>query len=345
VSGLSSGEGLIWAVRDPIYKYNAKKGTEELDDPGVEDKRLMVLEAEFASPLRVLHREGNTLSPVVRSAWDTGALRILTKNSPAVATDAHISIIGHITKDELLRHLDATEMANGFANRFLWVCVQRSKCLPEGGKPDGDSLFSLSSCIRKALEAAGRIGEMRRSDGARQLWEEVYEDLSEGEPGLFGAITSRAEAQVLRLSCVYALLDGSPAVDVQHLRAALALWNYCEESCRYIFGDTLGNPIADRIRQALRGSPNGLNRSEISHLLGNNVAANTIENALRVLVEHRIGACEVLDTGGRPQERWYAVTKKTKETKKGQPNGVAEEQSAPSAASVDAAGDQKEAAP
>ena len=41
-TGLSSGEGLINEVRDPV-----KNGAKVID-PGVEDKRLLVLEAEFA---------------------------------------------------------------------------------------------------------------------------------------------------------------------------------------------------------------------------------------------------------------------------------------------------------
>ena len=69
-------------------------------DDGVLDKRLFVIESEFANVLKVMAREGNTLSPVLRRAWDTGDLRTLTKNSPARATGAHISIIGHITRQE-----------------------------------------------------------------------------------------------------------------------------------------------------------------------------------------------------------------------------------------------------
>ena len=90
--------------------------------------------AEFANVLKVVTREGNTLSPVIRSAWDDGNLRTMTKNSPARATDAHISIIGHITREEYRRELTETESANGFANRYCIVAVERSKCLPEGGK-------------------------------------------------------------------------------------------------------------------------------------------------------------------------------------------------------------------
>ncbi len=194
-NGLSSGEGLIWAVRDPIPQDN---------DPGVSDKRLLVMEGEFAGPLKMLSRSGNTLSPVVRNAWDTGNLRILTKNSPATATGAHISLIGHISRPELLRHLDSIEMANGFGNRILWCCAQRSKVLPEGGNVPGGDLETVISKIREAIEWS-RIWDVIGFDThARALWHARYPSLSEGKPGLLGAMTARAESQVLRLSCVYA---------------------------------------------------------------------------------------------------------------------------------------------
>jgi hypothetical protein len=322
VSGLSSGEGLIWHVRDPIYE--TRGGEKELKDAGVEDKRLTVVESEFATALRVVGREGNTLSPIIRCAWDKGTLRSLTKNSPAVATGAHISIVGHITKDELLRYLSATETVNGFANRFLFACVKRSKCLPDGGQLSPDTLNSYSSLIRKALDVARGIGRMRRSEEARTLWHEVYEGLAEGKHGMFGAATSRAEAQVLRLSCIYALVDGSAVIEIQHLRAALALWNYCEQSCRYIFGNSIGYPLADRILEALRSQPGGLTRTEINNKLRRNEPASAIEGALRTLVEHGLAAPEVRKTGGRPEERWHAATKKTRETKQSASNGFGE---------------------
>ena len=79
MGGLSSGEGLIWAVRDPIYKTEniKEKGRtvdtqEVLADAGVADKRLLALESEFGSVLKVIGRERNTLSAIIRQAWDTG---------------------------------------------------------------------------------------------------------------------------------------------------------------------------------------------------------------------------------------------------------------------------------
>ena len=131
-SGLSSGEGLIWAVRDPIEKQKPvrEKGhgvdyETVIEDHGVDDKRLLVVESEFANTLKVIKREGNTLSPTVRQAWDSGILNTMTKNSPAKATDAHVSILGHITSHEL--RFGGTEAQNGFANRFLIACAKRSQ--------------------------------------------------------------------------------------------------------------------------------------------------------------------------------------------------------------------------
>src|SRR3954470_10096348 len=96
-------------------------------DEGVEDKRLLVMESEFASVLKMTRREGNTLSPVMRLGWDGGRLQVLTKKDPMKATGAHISILGHITIAELLRYLTETESANGFANRYQYLLVKRSK--------------------------------------------------------------------------------------------------------------------------------------------------------------------------------------------------------------------------
>ena len=91
-SGLSSGEGVIHHVRDPVEARN-KKGDLVLVDEGVSDKRLLVVETEFSQPLKMFRRDGNTLSNVLRDAWDGKAvLRTLTKKSPTRATEAHISI-------------------------------------------------------------------------------------------------------------------------------------------------------------------------------------------------------------------------------------------------------------
>lgn len=320
-SGLSSGEGLIWCVRDPIEKLHPKrKGGEVVDyepvleDEGVSDKRALVVQGEFSSPLRVMSRDGNTLSGILRDAWDTGDLRTLTKNSPARATGAHISVVGHITREELLRYLNSTEMANGFANRFLWVCVRRSKCLPEGGSFHAENHTGLVRRLGEAIAFAREVGEVRRDDGATAIWHEIYPKLSDGRPGLLGSVTSRAPAQVVRLSLLYSLLDHSEVIRREHLLAALAVWDYCDASARFIFGDSLGNPEADSILQELRRCPKGLTRTDIRNLFNRNRSQSEIDAALRCLAELGLASCFQTRTEGRPTELWKAVEGATETT-------------------------------
>jgi phage/plasmid primase-like uncharacterized protein len=311
-SGLSSGEGLIWAVRDPISR-RVRKGTgadaymdEEEVDGGVSDKRLLVIEEEFASTLRVMGREGNTLSPVMRKAWDGHRLTTMTKNSPACATGAHISIIGHITVDELRRYLDRTECGNGFANRFLFLCVRRSNVLPDGGNLSEDALRPFAEELARTITRARAIEQVKMDDAARDIWHAVYPELSEGLPNLLGAVTSRAEAQVIRLALVYARMDGSEIIGPAHLKAGIAVWEYAEASARYIFGSALGDPVADEIYRALKVASDGLTRTEISNLFKRNKKAETIGPALEALTRAKLARSIQQQTDGRPVEVWRA---------------------------------------
>jgi hypothetical protein len=312
-SGLSSGEGLIWAVRDPVAKQerirekNQVRYEEVEADPGIQDKRLLVYEPEFASVLKQTERQGNTLSTVIRQAWDSGSLRTLTKNTPARATNAHISLIGHITSEELRRYLSTTEAANGFGNRFLWVAVKRSKALPEGGEPDAHALADVQSRLGAAAAFARTVGAMHRDNEARELWREIYGDLSEGRPGLTGALLGRAEAHVMRLALIYALLDQSREIGAPHLLAALALWQYVEDSVRHVFGDSLGDPVADDLLRLLRGCPQGLTRNDLTNYLGRHQSSERIGRALGLLLQHGLARREQEQTSGRPAERWFAA--------------------------------------
>jgi hypothetical protein len=312
--GLSSGEGLIWAVRDPIEETRPirEKGrhTGEYEtyiaNHGEDDKRLLIIESEFANVLKVMTREGNTLSPVIRSAWDCGDLKTMVKNSPAKATKAHISIVGHITRDELRQLLTQTESANGFANRFCWLAVKRSKCLPDGGAIDTVNFDDVVAELQSAVNFAKDFVEIARDPDARKLWHEVYPRLSEAQPGMSGAVTGRAEAQVMRLSAIYALLDKSAFIRPEHHHAAMAVWRYCGQSAKWIFGSGTGDRNADKILTALRHVPKGMTKTEISAEVFNRHASSAdIDEALRILRGLRMANYRTEASGGAPIERWF----------------------------------------
>jgi hypothetical protein len=219
--------------------------------------------------------------------------------------------VAHITANELQRYLDRTEVANGLINRFLVVCSRRVRFLPEGGSVDQQALVNLAERMGEAVMVAQGIGEMHRDDEARELWAASYRQLSHGRPGLLGAATSRAEAQVLRLSMVYALLDSSSVIRRPHLEAALSIWDYVEESTRYVLGDTLGDPVADALLTALeRAGSEGLTRTQIRDLFSRHASAEKIDRALADL--EALGRAErslLAETGGRPASVWRAIAR------------------------------------
>src|SRR5262249_51046143 len=154
--------------------------------------------------------------------------------------------------------LTRTDMASGFANRFIYALVKRSKQLPDGGNLGDDEIARLGALIKNAADAAKNYGRVRMTDEARELWHGIYKDMSAGQPGLLGAITGRAEAQVVRLALIYALLDSSNQINLAHLKAAVAVWEYCEASAARIFGKLVGDPVADEILRTLRQAAGGV---------------------------------------------------------------------------------------
>jgi hypothetical protein len=301
LSGLSSGEGLIYNVRDAVVQ------NDEVTDPGEPDKRLMLVESEFASVLKQTERLGNTLSTVVRDAWDKSRLSPLTKNNRIVATEPHISILGHITREETSRYLSATEIANGFGNRFLWFLVTRSKLLPLGGMPKQSELESIAEAVGKVLKFGESAGQMHLTPEAREAWYGVYPKLSRDRYGLSGSLTARAEAHVWRLALMYAVIDRAKSIGTEHLAAAIALWEYSEEAVNCIFGDATGNPLADDLIRLIRANPLGVSRTDLSGFLGRNVSADKIGQALGLLLKAGLARPIEQKTDGRPKEVWQAI--------------------------------------
>lgn len=314
---LSSGEGLAFAVRDAQFKEEPVKQGGKLTgdmqticiDSGVEDKRLFLVQSEFGGVLKIMARAGNSLSGVLREAWDGLTLAPMTKANRVRATNPHIGIVAHVTQDELLRNLTDTETVNGFGNRFVWFAVRRSKELPFPGSPSESDLSAVATTLRRVLPVARACGELTLSESARDEWKSLYHDLSVDRPGMAGALLGRAEAQVMRLSGLYAVLDGCSVIDRIHLKAALALWQHGEASTRMIFGDSLGDPVADTMLKAIRVNGERTD-SDLSDLFKRHKTAAELERAKGVLIQAGLAHPVTIETEGRPRIVWRAGAKK-----------------------------------
>jgi hypothetical protein len=280
-NGLSTGEGLI----------------ARLDES--KQKNVLILEEEYGRVLTVAHRPENTLSAVLRNAWDRGTLSVMTRNNRLRSDGNHVGLIGHITAEELTSLMGGVSMANGFGNRHLFALVQRSKLLPDGARPPEKMMQEFAKNLKKALFFARQRRVVNRDDEARELWHDVYGKLGDTTNRVLDALTSRADPQVVRLSLAYSLLDRSTVITLKHLEAAIALWGYCRESVHSIFAKSTGDPNADRILAMLAGAP--MTGDEIYHAFSGHLHKVDRERALSLLMAQGLVRGEKIKTRGKPR--------------------------------------------
>lgn len=267
VPGLGSGEGLIQHLKD--------------NEPS--EERALVLETEMGRLLRVMARDGSTLSPILRDAWDGVPLGRFLSRGGILVRRHHVGCLAHITPVELRERLTDVDAANGFGNRFLWVAVRRPRRVPFP-EPTGPIVSPFVSRMRTAIEFAQTPGAVWFTAAAREEWRDFYCGL-EPVVGLTGALLARAEVHVARLAVGYAILDCSEAIDVPHLRAARPLWEYAAASVRYIFGESTGSRDADDVLRILE-LEGPLSKSALRSESGIRNAAR-LQNAIDLLVEQR----------------------------------------------------------
>jgi hypothetical protein len=298
-SGLSSAEGLIEAVRD---------GDE---DTCVEDKRLLVKESEYRTVLTRSRREGNTLGPVLRQAWDGDTLRTLSRTSNRLtATATHISVIGHITPREFTNTVSGTDISGGSVNRLLICLSKRSRLDSRFGNIPQEVLATAAAMFSEAHTAASGRRNVDFADNFWPAWARTYRELNRDRPESDASdATARGVPHVLRLSLLYALMDKAEEIGAQHLKAAQALWRYCEASAVWLFSsyeaETLraaSTGLTEFIRKA--GSE-GCTRTQISRgFFKGHASSDEIGRQLSDLVHNGVVVVIEEDTSGRPRSRY-----------------------------------------
>ena len=319
LNGISSGEGVMCQVRDPQMKRELNRKTGKIEefiiDPGVSDKRILISLGEFQQYIAAMRRQDSILSSVLRQAWDTGTIASPSKNNEVKVNGAHISLIGCISKEELLIETTAVDAQNGTLNRFLFACSQRSRLLPEGGEFDeliqSEAWNELQQRFNQNISVSGPE-RLERDADTQDEWgrnsnphQGLYKRLSQPRLGLWGSVTARAAQQVIRLSLILAKINGHARIQAEDQAAAYEIWRYCDHSARYVFGDRMNDNLSSRIMTALRDAGQvGLTRNQIHDIVHR--PSSEIQESLAWLAETGIAYHYAQNTAGRPVETWFA---------------------------------------
>jgi hypothetical protein len=245
-SGFGSGEAIINLIRDASpepAKLNHRTGKfESVIVPGIDDKRLCIREGELASVFVLAGKHESRADIVLRDGWDGKPLRNIVKgrgkegfSNSLKCEEPHLSISADTTIHELRQKMPVGADENGFGNRFLYVYVYRVKDCPQGAPTDINWDQEVLQ-FQEVVKFARGMKHVSMTDRARKWWNNNYARFErEGPDGLAGKMTTRASAHIRRIAMLYALIDLSDQIDVEHFQAAEKLWNYCEESALFIF--------------------------------------------------------------------------------------------------------------
>jgi hypothetical protein len=304
VNGIGSGEGLIELVAD-AQSILDKDGVAQVI-PGAADKRRLLRLSELSTCFKHGRRENATLSEHLREAWDGEPMQIPNRKSNGLsASDYAISLVGDITPEMLERLMGGggTEGFDGWANRFLWAKVKRSRFLDEGGNID--VLKPFLNRLQSALSFAKTAGEVKKDDEAKVLWKKVYPALATSGDDV--PHTDRARPQALRLAMIYALADCSAVIRLDHLQAALGAWEYCRESAKLLFpvvAQAEPDPLWLQVSNAIARSP-GVKRGDLTVAFKHKAKADELDKALAYLEAQGLAHRRTLQGGGRPAECWF----------------------------------------
>jgi hypothetical protein len=290
-SGFKSGEALIDAVGDVAYGVD-EEGNEIVVDQD-QPKRLIIDEEEFAAFLISGRRQGNVITSNIRKLWDSPeTYATQSRGKPRTTTGAHIGLVGNVTPDELQRVIGG-DARNGLASRILWIAAKRTRSIPRPRFIEWKGSPALERFQNVLETLAGKAVRYQYTEQGGDYWDNVVfkklEHASATRGGMLGDILARSIPTVLRLSMIYAALDKSKKINVAHLKAAQALWDYSVASACWIFGNRSGNWRSDAIVTQLRKvSPRGLTRTQIAEqVFSKKGSKSQFDEALSVLVQHK----------------------------------------------------------
>jgi hypothetical protein len=246
-NGFGSAESIINQIRDDSVQSVRKRKNNTFENvvvPGVKDKRLMIREGELASIFQLAGKPESRADIVLRDGWDGHPLNNLVKGKTEGLSNSgscqfpHISISADTTAKELIARMPKGAESNGFGNRFLYCYVQRVKLCANGGPAINwaRELERLHEALSFARDFVRYVG---MQNSARVLWSRMYTEIEKEQDhisGLAASMTARAAAHVRRLALILCLLDNKDCIETVHLRAAKKIWDYCQDSARFIFG-------------------------------------------------------------------------------------------------------------
>lgn len=283
-------------------------------------------EGELSNVFKLLSDGKQKAGETIRNAWDSKPVYNLVagksddgEHKSLLCKNPHISIIGSSTPALTKSTLPIGASTSGDGNRFIWCYTKRHQIIPRPPEPiewhtviieRGGYSVNLLEYLLDVVKHGKNGGKWRvvpLVQPAKKFWDALYLRM-ENDPAtdFLGGMTSRAAAHIRRIATILALMDNETAVRVDHLKAAVAIWEYSLDSARYIFtACTLDQ--AKILRAAQDAGATGVTGTEVHKLFGNNKTAAWVNAQLKELMAKECLGHQLDVKTGHPTNRYQFV--------------------------------------
>jgi putative DNA primase/helicase len=309
LTGVGSGENLVRAVRDV-----------DRDDKGPPpEKDRLIADAELSALFKAASKDGSNLSEYLRKSYDSKLLRHSSNTAGETVASAGsymVAVAGSITPADLARVITATDISNGWLNRFCLVWSEATASLPRGGRIFHTETEAIAVRIVKAVDGVRQSGVevngvriLQPDESFWSLWDPAYDHLRFPEgTGPETDLVLRFIPFAARISLVYALLDGKTVVGGEHLGAAFGWLDYFRSSVHRVFGYSATGKAGQLLEAIRAAGPDGLDGAGQDQVFRGNAAVPE----LRTELEARQLICTFKQsTGGRPRIVSVAIWPRT----------------------------------
>lgn len=201
----------------------------------------------------------STLLDALINIWDSPAT--IQNNSIAAAQEgtniAHepvLNIYGGIQPTRMAEQMTETMMTSGLGNRLAIFMGNGRGKLPRTPRLDPQGATELYAELRRAIAAYPYGTELELTDRAGDRWDDWFMSVPDEEDETANDMKVRYPVMIQKWALLFAISDQAPAIDVQHIDAAIALGDWmwaCVRQLLPTWGTTTERKIEERVMAVL----------------------------------------------------------------------------------------------
>lgn len=324
LTGVGSAEALAEAVAtadmNPKQReryqdiVEGKSPDGEIPLAGPQGRRLLLVLEEWAALLLKARSEAaGSLLPIIVQLYDTpDQLDHKLRAKSIVALRPTLSILGASAPEWIQRHLSASELMSGFANRFEFWLGEAGEPIPWPEPPRQEPRNKVMLALHDALahwreDPLGRTFEFTLDGGARRHWAAYYTTFQSRirsyDDG-WAAVVQRCPTFAVKTALTFAALEaGEQTITEEHIERATMIADYLEACAGELLGGVgVSEDVKLQVKIVARLTDRPATRRAVQQAFGGNVAAPVFKRVWEALAAGKLIQCEANGTWCVPEE-------------------------------------------